>query len=155
MRKLFLFFCLVYIISGNMFSQPVNGRIISSKNNLTVLKVWGTHQERGFAAGYLLAEKFTDAYENYIGPAFGPYLPQAKMLIQSPYFFYIDPEYLLEAEAFIQGVHAAGFAEHLDIGDVLVGNCFLDIQGVLMGFAMQAPGCSSLMSWGNQPAELT
>jgi hypothetical protein len=149
MKKLFLFLFLIYCLSGNLLAQNVNGETMSSKNNLTVLRVWGTHEERGFAAGYLLAEKFTDAYDNYIAHAFGPYLPMAKMLIQSPYFFYIDPEYLLEAEAFIQGVHAAGYAAHLDVGDVLVGNCFLDIQGVLAGFVAPKTGCSSLMSWGS------
>lgn len=140
---LLLFFCQCLV------AQDVNGKIISTHHNITVLKVWGSHQERGYAAGYLLAEKFTDAYENYIAWAFGPYLPYAKMLIQDPVHFYIDQEYIEEAQSFIQGVHAAGYGLELDFADVLVGNCFLDIQGVLAGLASMQTGCSSLMSWGD------
>lgn len=142
---LVVFLCLVQSITA----EEVNGRILSTRHNLTVVKVWGTHEERGFAAGYLLAEQFTDAYENYISWAFGPYLPVAKWLITSPEHFYIDPEYISEAQAFIQGVHAAGYGAELDFADVLVGNCFLDLQGVMAGLAAIETGCSSLMSWGN------
>jgi hypothetical protein len=148
MRKLLSYLILSICLAPNILAQDINGEIMSNRHNLTVVKVWGTHYERGYAAGYLLADKFTDAYENYIAWAFGPYLPYAKMLITSPYFFYIDPEYVEEAEAFIQGVHAAGYGAGLDFADVLVGNCFLDIQGVLAGLASMNTGCSSLMSWG-------
>lgn len=149
MKKILSFLILSMCLANCIVAQEVNGKILSTHNNLTVVRVWGTHQERGFAAGYLLADKFTDAYENYIAWAFGPYLPIAKMLILDPSHFYIDAEYLEEAEAFIQGVHAAGFGANLDFADVLVGNCFLDIQGVLAGLASMQTGCSSLMSWGD------
>jgi hypothetical protein len=148
MKKVLLLLIVSMCLATALAAQGVNGRILSTHHNLTVVKVWGTHEERGYAAGYLLAEQFTDAYENYIAWAFGPYLPYAKQLIQHPYFFYIDPEYIAEAHAFIDGVHAAGYGEDLDFADVLVGNCFLDIQGVLAGLADMKNGCSSLMSWG-------
>jgi hypothetical protein len=149
MKKLLQFLIMILCLSNNVWAQEVNGKIMSTHHNLTVVKVWGSHAERGYAAGYLLADKFADAYENYISLAFGEYLPLAKMLIQHPYFFTIDAEYLAEAEAFIQGVHAAGYGHQLDMGDVLVGNCFLDLKGVFAGMQEEVQtGCSSLMSWG-------
>jgi hypothetical protein len=149
MKKTILFLILGMCLASSVVAQQINGKILSAQNNLTVVRVWGTHQERGYAAGFLLADKFTNAYENYISLAFGPYLGHAKAMIQSPYFFYIDPEYIEEAKSFIKGVHDAGYGKDLDFADILVGNCFLDIYGVLAGMASSSMGCSSLMSWGN------
>jgi hypothetical protein len=148
-KRLLSILILSLCLANGIVAQGVNGKILSDRHNLTVLRVWGTHEERGYAAGYLLAGQFSDAYENYISWAFGPYLPLAKMLITDPAHFYIDPEYILEAQAFIQGVHAAGYGLELDYADVLVGNCFLDLAGLMAGLQSMQTGCSSLMSWGN------
>ncbi|NJO91251.1 MAG: hypothetical protein HC831_21515, partial [Chloroflexia bacterium] len=67
----------------NANNEKVNGKIISQIENVTVLKVWGTHKERGYAYGYLLGDKIREVYEGYIGYVFKPYIAKAKEVIKS------------------------------------------------------------------------
>lgn len=131
-------------------AQSINGMILQDEHNLTVVRVWGTHEERGFAVGYLLADKIQDIMSNYLHPAFGPFLDLAKMIIQHPAYFVIDPDYVAEAMAMAEGVKAAGYMPGIDFADILLGNSFLDFQNLALGKSLvEPPGCSSLMSWGD------
>lgn len=54
MKKLIIISILVIGTIIQLHSQPVNGEILSDTNNVTIVKLWGTSEERGFAYGYLL-----------------------------------------------------------------------------------------------------
>ena len=138
--------------AGKMFSQQVNGEIISDQNNLTVVKLWGSHQERGYAYGYLCAQKIKNLYDGYLAPQFGSGLASAKQLIQQGQVLTIAPEYIVEAQAIVDGMTAAGETiTNGDYLDILVANSFLDLMGLNSNFGSKElkNGCSSLMTWGD------
>ena len=49
MKKILI---IVLAITTCYTSYAQNGEIISNENGVSVLKVWGTHPERGYAQGY-------------------------------------------------------------------------------------------------------
>ena len=129
-------------------NEKVNGKIISQTENLTVLKVWGTHKERGYAYGYLLGDKIRLVYEGYIGNVFKPYITEAKKVIKSNHLLKIEQDYIDECKAIVEGMKAVGFnVENFDYLDLLVANSFLDLRA-LLGSNADPNGCSSLMAWG-------
>jgi hypothetical protein len=154
MKNNLTLFLLFLFIATQLHSQhrEIHGVIVSTDNNITVVQVWGTHQERGYATGYLLAPKIHDIYQNYVKPSFGTFLATAKLLIQNPAHFSIDPDYKTEAEAMVAGMQAAGYGATLDRNDILVANAFLDIANLSVINLNLRFGCSSLLSWGNATA---
>ncbi len=154
MKNKLTFIIVAISLTIQLQSQPreLNGVVVSTDNNITVVQVWGTHQERGYATGYLLAPKIHDIYQNYVKPSFGTFLATAKLLIQNPAHFTIDPDYKTEAEAMISGMQAAGYGATLDQNDILVANSFLDIANLSVINLNLRFGCSSLLSWGNATA---
>jgi hypothetical protein len=138
------------IINFNVLNaQNINGVIISDSANLTVINVWGTHEERGFASGFLLGEQISEMVTGYMLPTFGSYMNAARQIIIDGEDIVIDQEYIDESIAVIEGMNAAGnnYAD-IDYIDGLVFNAFLDIVK-LLGMSSDGPGCSSLMSWGD------
>lgn len=124
---------------------------MSDTGNITVVKVWGTHYERGFATGYLLAGHIVDIYTNYIKPSFGSLLPTAKTIIQDGVHIAIDSIYQVEAKGMVAGIDSAGYdVSGMDYLDILVANSFLDLQGLTLFKDVKLDmGCSSLMDWGS------
>ncbi len=150
MKKLFIIMFLCSLVSGNAFSQPVQGQVIQNTNPY-IVKVWGNHYERGYAMGYLLGGQIADIYSNYVAPQFGSNLALAKLMIQQG-LFDIDSVFISEAHGTINGITDAGFnSQGLDYLDVLVGNCFLDFQNIssFKNLKIKSPGCFSLISWGD------
>ncbi len=129
--------------------QQVNGLIVSNDNNLTIVKVWGSHQDRGYAIGYLLAEQIIDIYQNFIVPSFGTYLDFAKTIIENPAHFLIEDQYIAEASAMVEGLKEAGYNLNIDYRDILLANSFLDLSNLNVVNLNLRNGCSSLMSWGS------
>lgn len=152
MKKTFLFILFILLFS-NLFSQQVNGIIISSDDQFKVVKVWGTHEERGYAAGYLLAEGIDDLFDNYLMPAFGSYYSVARNLMQTDDHIKIDSVYIREAMAMANGINASGeMSMTVDYIDVLLANSFLDFQNFLGKGLGLDNGCSGLISWGTATA---
>ncbi len=151
MRKIILLFLSILFISQLQAQNP-QGVIVSDTGNITIIKVWGNHYERGYASGYLLADKIKYVYENYIIPSFGSSLALAKSIVSTNDHLRIDSIYVDEAKGMIQGISDAGIIMlNVDYLDILVANTFLDISNLGNKFPeinMQN-GCSSLMSWGN------
>lgn len=142
---------LLSVIFFSIKSQNINGRILADSANITVVQVWGSHYERGFAQGYLLSDKILDIYNNYLLPQFGSYMATAKLLIQQGQHIRIDSVYIYEAMGIIDGMDSAGISvPGVDFLNILVANSFLDLQG-FTGFKNLglSNGCSSLMSWGD------
>ncbi len=148
LRIIFLLVIGMFIATG-IHAQFVNGEIIADTNNLTVIKVWGTHTERGYAHGYLLGDKITDIMQGYLIPYFGSDYQYARSLVTNGQDLIIDSEYQVEAQAMIDGMSDAGTNTHnLDYVDLLVGSCFSDLGGYISKKS-GGPGCSCLLNWGD------
>lgn len=140
---------LVCVFTAAANAQPVNGIILNASSPY-VIKVWGTHYERGYAQGYLLADQIEEIYTGYVIPMFGSYLPFVKIMIQQGEALNIPAEYISEAQGVLDGMTDAGVnTTGLDYLDLLVGNTFLDISNMASLKNIMKPGCSSLMSWGD------
>ncbi len=152
MKKIILLtIAALFVLLNTAKTQNVQGKITYSDDQLKVVKLWGSHYQRGFAYGYLLGEDIMDLYENYIVPQFGYYLDYAKTIIEEGGHICIDPVFFEEAQAVIDGIDSAGIStKELDQLGLLVSNTFLDIQGLGGVFSNLnfTNGCSSLMSWG-------
>jgi hypothetical protein len=147
MRKTIFLTALALCCSLSLKSQ-INGAIIADTNNIQVVKVWGTHYERGFAYGSLMGSEITQTFSNYLKPQLGNSYTVARNIITNGQNLKIDSVFTFEARAIIAGMDAAGTnTTGMDYVDLLVANCFLDISEI-MGVS-PGMGCSSLMSWGN------
>lgn len=148
LKNTLLIVCFCVLCSNFTISQTVQGEIYYDSPAFKVLRVWGTHQERGFAYGYLAGAQISQMINNYLKPSFGVYYNTARNMVSNAANFQFDPKHLVEINAIVAGMNASGNnASNLDTVDLLVGNCMLDIQGVLM--LQSGLGCSSLMSWGD------
>lgn len=150
--KKFQLFCLFaflsVIINPPAQAQSPQGEIIYDSPSFKILRIWGTHAERGYAYGFIMGSQINTMINNYIKPGFGNYYSTARSLIQNETNFEFEEKHLVEATAIIAGMNASGNnPNNLDITDLLVGNAMLDIQG-LLGIK-GGPGCSTLMSWGD------
>ncbi|MCX6249848.1 MAG: T9SS type A sorting domain-containing protein [Bacteroidetes bacterium] len=146
MGKVSLIFIGLLLNSLMAEAQPVHGLIYKDTLGVQVVKIWGTHQERGYALGYLTGAKITDIIINYIKPQFGSYYTLARTTVIQGNDITIPQTYKDEAQAMIDGMNASGTnTTSLDQTDILVSNSFLDIQNVF--YLKNGPGCSGLMSW--------
>lgn len=146
---------MIIIMAIPGYSQ-VNGTV-EEINGKTVLTVWGTHAERGYAHGFLLAEQAKEVFESYLieHVCYG----QAS-IYNAMYNFYrsnyaVDEQYQAEIEAMVEGIEDAGvslFNETLgrDLGasDLLAANAIVDLSQAVAGLRPMHLGCSSLSSWG-------
>jgi hypothetical protein len=139
---------LFVLATAGLNAQTVNGVVLFDTLNLKALKVWGTHQERGYAYGYLLAQDVHVMITSYIKPVLGSSYVNARNLVTAGNDLSIDSKYHTEAQGIIDGMNAVGYNPgNLDATDILVGNCLLDLMKLLgMKSSM---GCSSLMDWGD------
>ncbi len=139
------------LVQADLVAQPVKGFIYADTAGVQVVKVWGTHQERGYALGYLTGTKITDVIVNYLKPEFGVFYPMARNIIIQGNDLEIDVVYKAEAQAVVDGMNASGTnPSNLDQTDILVGNTFLEITNLLM--MQSGMNCSELMSWGDATA---
>lgn len=147
MNKNQLLIAIFIVLSSTLFAQS-NGKIISDTNNLLVIKVWGSHEQRGYAQGELLGAKITDIFKNYAIPQFEDHYAEVKKLIASGSVFHYEKEYIIEAQALIKGMNSNSTNKlKLDYIDILLANSMLDIGSILLG--QNRTHCSSLMSWGD------
>jgi hypothetical protein len=141
---LFLVFILFPFVYG--FSQ-CNGIVVDSTNQVKIIKVWGTHAQRGYAYGYLQGEEIGLLVNSYLKPQFGGYYSYARNMVSSGNNLSFDSIYIEEAQEMVNGMNAAGTNVYaVDYIDILVANSFLDIAK-LLGKSI-GMGCSSLVSWG-------
>ncbi|MBT4333108.1 MAG: T9SS type A sorting domain-containing protein [Candidatus Cloacimonetes bacterium] len=152
MKRTILFsFLFIFTIIN---AQIVNGDTLSVDGK-KILKVWGTHYERGYATGYLFGDKIKDISEDYfISALFGgsSYLYESTRI----YFianFQIEEKYISETEGIIDGMIEADIllfsdilGRDIDANDILFSNAVVDIASMVdLDYDF---GCSSLSSWG-------
>ncbi|HOY33348.1 MAG TPA: T9SS type A sorting domain-containing protein [Bacteroidales bacterium] len=135
-------------------SQTVNGYIVSDTGNLTIVKVWGTHYERGFAYGFLCSAGIMSMLNDYILPQFGTNLSLARMILQQGTSCVVDSAFYDEARGLLAGLDSAGQdVSSLTFWDVIISNCLLDFMSIAgMKSGESGMGCSSLLSWGSATA---
>ncbi|MCF7920979.1 MAG: T9SS type A sorting domain-containing protein [Candidatus Cloacimonetes bacterium] len=150
---------LLLIFTGICLAQ-VNGIREDLPLDRIKLRVWGTHEERGYAQGYLLAEEAVELFENYVinnmyyGSSYA-YGVARGIFINS---FEVDEEYMAEFAAMLEGIVAAGesiyfeiLGREIDAVDIAMVNAVVDLMALARetGFEMADPwGCSTLTSWG-------
>ncbi len=129
-------------------AKPVHGEVIQV-DGVTVLRVWGDAQERGFAHGWLMAEqivKLTDAFIRTFEPLGGAKgFEKASGLCRG--FMVVERDYELEMRGLVAGVEARlGDKAIIPIlkrkgtyQDILTLNAFADLGRL---------GCSSFSTWG-------
>ncbi|MEI7660962.1 MAG: T9SS type A sorting domain-containing protein [Bacteroidota bacterium] len=146
MKKFTLVFLGLIFCSLMAEAQTVHGLIYKDTLGIQVVKIWGTHQERGFALGYLTGAKISDLIKNYIKVQFGAMYSTARSTIIQGNDITIPQIYKDEAQAMVDGMNASGTnPNNYDQTDLLVSNSFLDIENVWG--KCDGPGCSALMSW--------
>ncbi|HOV10429.1 MAG TPA: T9SS type A sorting domain-containing protein [Bacteroidales bacterium] len=148
MKKAIFTLCLMFCFTG-MKAQNINGYIVSDTGNLTIIKVWGSHYERGFAYGYLCPAKILSMMNDYILPIFGSNLPLARQILQQGNSLVVDSIYYDEARGLLAGIDSAGYdISAFSYLDVIAANCLLDFASIAgLKSKFTSPGCSSLMSW--------
>ncbi|MFH1049491.1 MAG: T9SS type A sorting domain-containing protein [bacterium] len=150
MNKILIIFLFELLLGANLTSQEIKGDT-SSIDDIKIIKVWGTHQERGFAYGYLLAGQIVDLIDNYLfAEVFYNDLQMYENNIQLlKTNFNFDEKYLIEARAIIDGMIAAGYGSELqqlfkrvpDVNDMIFVNTIVEFAYL---------GCSSLALWGEK-----
>jgi len=157
MKNIISLLILLTIFASFCNGQPVQGDSLIIDGKL-VLRVWGTHYERGYASGFLMADRNKDLFDNYIvGSMFGGSAVNyaaARAWFESN--FDIELKYQQEAEGMFQGMTDSGVSLYnsvlgrdLDVTDVLMSTALVELW-FLDSFGMQMNiGCSNVSSWGN------
>ena len=156
MKKLFAIIIALHasLFAFHLSAQVVNGVIVSDSNNVTVVKLWGTSQERGFAYGYLMGDEIAIGAEQWIIPWYGNDYELARALIEEGTKIKIDSVYREEAKAVIEGMDAAGFnSAGYDYLDILAGTIWQDV-GSNWPFSKKKDrmNCSAFMNWNDATA---
>ncbi|MGE0193615.1 MAG: C45 family autoproteolytic acyltransferase/hydrolase [Planctomycetota bacterium] len=134
----------------------VTGRL-EKRGPQTVLTLWGTPRERGFAHGYLLADSLLAGAEHDFGQLLKPFLPMYEGFVRGKIVpnFALDAREREEVEGLIEGLKAKrgedgvrveALGRAFDITDLIALNTFGDWYGM---------GCSSLAVWGRHSKDGT
>ncbi len=131
-------------ISSAPAAPQVNGTV-ENVGGQTVLRVWGTPREMGFAHGALLRDRIVDVVEHYALDVVPPRTLAATAGILGSVAD-VPPALREEAEGIVEGMRHAGGARvdaldrELVADDLLVLNAMTDLLAV---------GCSSVSAWGD------
>jgi hypothetical protein len=153
MKKTFLILVLTVAMYVQVISQTVNGLIVSDTNNITVVKLWGTSEERGFAYGYLMGYKLDSAFKKWVLPFYGNSYQTVRELIQQGTSIVIDTVYQNEAKAVIEGMDSAGYNNAgYDYLDILAGGIWEDMGNWPLLKKKDSWNCSAFMNWNDATA---
>jgi hypothetical protein len=157
MRKIILLvLILLVLLSTLLFAQDPQG-YIEFKDNKKIVRVWGTHYDRGYAQGYLLCDEITDVFCTYfVGYLFNNnaylYNLTRTNFEQS---FIVDDKYITEGDGLLEGMVAGGqtlynyvLERDIDVTDLMMCNSIVDFADDKAIFAGNDL-CSSLASWGS------
>jgi len=154
----FVLITLLVIWIGTASAQAQGS--LSQYGDKLVLKVWGSHYQRGYAQGYLLNQRIMNVFHGYYYTMFAFGSPSAYDYFWNWYqqHFSFHPRLYLEAEGLIDGITASGTSVYHDglqrnlaAEDVLLVNAIVDMIQVRNVMRPEEPlelGCASLSSWG-------
>lgn len=150
MKKYILIITILVFSFKISFSQTIQGEIFADTGKLTVVRVWGTHYERGVAYAYLCKDKIMSVWNNYIIPSYGILLPYAESLVGDPDKFTVKQKYVDEAKGMVHGLALAGVdTSTFSYLDIFVVNFATDLGGYTALKGINTQNCSSLMDWGD------
>jgi len=147
---------LLLVLAALIHAETVNGDTIRVKG-LKVLRVWGSHQERGYAYGNLMAVPIMELLDNYVMPALYSNNTAIYNYVRSYYQQkYINDQVIKdETGALIRGMRSAGvdlynqiLGRNLDSLDILMINSVPDLAALGKNGPASSPGCADLLSWG-------
>lgn len=155
MKKCLVMLCLVLSFIS-LIARTQNGYMETIDGKL-VLRVKGTHYERGYAQGYLLGNKINNVMNFHIISIF--FTNSSVLYNQARTFFIqnftIEDQYLTESQAVIAGMTDSGSNLHLNILgremdyiDLLMANSIYELYEYMQLSYTGYLGCSSLSSWG-------
>lgn len=127
----------------------LSGRFLDHEGQ-RVLVLWGSAQERGFAQGYLLAERIVAGLSHDLETVMKPFLPQYEALVTKlivPRFAFSDEE-RAEMEGLYAGMLARLGTEGLMLKDLGRAATLVDLQALNTFGDWYGLGCSSLAVWG-------
>ena len=163
MRKLIMSLLLLAIVVTVAPAQEVQGDTLTVSDR-QLIYLWGTHEERGYACGFLLGEPIRDVFEQYFLDYYLQGSATAYAFLRG-YFsenFEVEDKYHQEAAGIAAGMLAAGhdpwcelLGRDLDSTDILVVNAIVDYSALSrLPQVPQLPdlGCSSISSWGEATA---
>jgi hypothetical protein len=154
MKSRLLFLILAALLLLAPLAAQCNGEL-SMEGNKYILQVWGTHYERGYAQGYLLAPRIMQIFSNYFFPAVALNSVNRYNTMLSYYatYFETDPRFLAEAEGLAAGMLASGeslyhaaLQRDLNVNDILLVNAIVDIPYATNLRDVEL-ACSSLTSY--------
>lgn len=132
--KLMFIFLAASLVLGPLAAQ-CNGEL-TSVGDKYILQVWGSHYERGYAQGYLLAPRIMQVFSSYFFPyvaanSVGRY---NNMLDYYVTYYETGAGFQSEAEGLVAGMIASGqslyhgpLQRDLNVGDILLVNAIVDI----------------------------
>lgn len=156
-------FLLLFSLSGVLIAaENINGYLEQIEDKL-VLRLKGTHQERGYAKGILMSQEIYNVIYNYMLPVL--YNNNTNTYNFARYFFTngfeVEDRYLTEAQAVIDGMSDSGLSLYmplldrdLDAIDILMSNSIVDFVSISRELADTIGACSSITSWGESTSEV-
>jgi len=158
MKKAMLFVVALFLVTGAL--AQVNGEVRWFGDKKAV-RVWGSHQERGYALGQLLGEQTLLLFNEYIlgelmGGSAATYGSVRNMYLAN---YTAEDKYVTECQALLDGAADSGLslynetlARNLDVNDILMINAVIDISALSRDLDPSRFGCATLTSWGNATA---
>jgi hypothetical protein len=137
------------VLAAGPPAAKVNGTLAEIEG-LSVLRVWGTPHERGYAHGYLMAEQIVSVLDEYLrdGPlGEGSVEHYEEHTLPRLAMMKIDPVHEAEMRGILEGIEArlGGPAEMPILGRTLR---YEDIVAVNCSGDLGRSGCSSFAAWG-------
>lgn len=149
MKKFLLFFVLLTFAFVNTQAEEASPDTLTI-GGIKVIKLNGSHPERGYTYGKLLADQIYDVYYNYfVSDALGPMVSlYANLLDEFRQKAVIESKYREEAYNVVRGLLDSDRADDFNaiwertfhVDDLLLANTIVEMASDI--------GCSSLISWG-------
>ena len=156
MRRLALLSASAILLAAAATSaEPVQGRRCV-KNGQDLVVVWGTHAERGYAAGALVGAEAVRLFRAYVDELIGwPLYPLLLQMYDGN--FTVPPEFETEAPQLLAGARDAGISlwvselgRELTTLDLALMSSIPDLDALGMNLG---PWCSSLSAWDTALAD--
>ena len=153
-KIIFGFLCIIFL-ANICFAQEPQG-YVEIKDGKKIVRVYGTHYERGYTHGYLLCNEIIEIFSDYfLAYIFGnnaySYTAVRTTFEQR---FEIDTIFITESQGILAGIVAAGntlyntvLGRNIDETDILLCNSIVEFTDKRMQFSRDDL-CSSIASWG-------
>ena len=160
MKTALLVVSILLISTSIVCGQIVNGDT-TTIDGKKILKVWGTHYERGYAQGFLMGVQIKRMFDEYVIA----YIFQNNIIMYNSAlgfyntFFSVEEKYEQEVSGMFAGMVDAGISlyntalnRELNVTDGLMVCALGDLSGMVSLGIQGNYQCSTLSSWGSSTA---